>query len=65
MSLIKFTHPLTIYLPNDSEFVFRDGYSYMYDKVDDGIIVWNMDKSVSVRLSVEDVGKWCGDKNNC
>lgn len=62
MSLIKFTIPLTIYLPNDSEFIFRDGYSYEYDKVDGGIIVWNVDRSVSVRLSVDEVGKWCGEE---
>ena len=41
--LIKFKRPLTVYLDNDSEFIFRDGFSYEYNKVDDGIIVWNVD----------------------
>lgn len=57
--LIKFKRPLTVYLDNDSEFIFRDGFSYEYNKVDDGIIVWNVDKSVSVKMDMEDVEKWC------
>ena len=45
---------MSMYLPNDEEFTFRQGYSYECE-IDDKsgeIIVWNIDKSVEVRLSI-------------
>ena len=44
--LIKFTRPLTVY-QQSVEFTFRQGYSYECE-----IDVWNIDKSVEVRLSI-------------
>ena len=49
--LIKFTRPLTVY-QQSIEFTFRQGYSYECEIDDDEMVVWNIDKSVMVRLSV-------------
>ena len=51
--LIKFTRPLTVY-QQSIEFTFRQGYSYEceIDGESGEMVVWNIDKSVMVRLSV-------------
>ena len=49
--LIKFTRPLTVY-QSSVEFTFRQGYSYECEIDGDDMVVWNIDKSVEVRLSV-------------
>ena len=49
--LIKFTRPLTVY-QQSIEFTFRQGYSYECEIDGDEMVVWNIDKSVMVRLSV-------------
>ena len=49
--LIKFIRPLTVY-QQSIEFTFRQGYSYECEVDGDDIVVWNIDKSVEVRLSV-------------
>ena len=51
--LIKFTRPLTVY-QQSIEFTFRQGYSYECEIDDESgeMVVWNIDKSVEVRLSV-------------
>ena len=52
--LIKFTRPLTVY-QQSIEFTFRQGYSYECEIDGEDMIVWNIDKSVMVRLSVEEM----------
>ena len=52
--LIKFTRPLTVY-QSSIEFTFRQGYSYECEIDGDDMVVWNIDKSVMVRLSVEEM----------
>ena len=52
--LIKFTRPLTVY-QQSIEFTFRQGYSYECEIDGDDIVVWNIDKSVEVRFSVEEM----------
>ena len=52
--LIKFTRPLTVY-QQSIEFTFRKGYSYECEIDGDDMVVWNIDKSVMVRLSVEEL----------
>ena len=49
--LIKFIRPLTVY-QQSIEFTFRQGYSYECEIDGDDMVVWNIDKSVMVRLSV-------------
>lgn len=56
--LIKFIRPLTVYISPTSDFTFRDGYSYECQKVDDGLIIWNVDRSVEVKLGVDEMMEW-------
>ena len=55
--MIKMLKNFTIYLPNDQEFTFRRGYSYLSDEVDGKIVVLSVDRSVSMELDEEDM-KW-------
>ena len=55
--MIKMLKDFTIYLPNDTEFTFRMGYSYLSDKSDRKIVVMNNDRSVKIELDEEDM-KW-------
>ena len=49
--MIKFKKSLPIYINQlDTDFIFRQGYSYMCDKIDNGYRVWNIDKSVMVDI---------------
>ncbi len=49
--MIKFKQPMVVYINQlDRDFVFREGYSYMCDKIDNGYRVWNIDKSVMVDI---------------
>ena len=54
--LIKFTHPLTVY-QQSVEFTFRQGYSYECEIDGDDMVVWNIDKSVEVRLSIGEMDR--------
>lgn len=57
--MIKFKRDLPIYINQlDTDFIFRQGYSYMCDKIDDGYRVWNIDKSVMVDIVGVDVGEY-------
>lgn len=53
----------TLYLPNDTEFTFRMGYSYLCEEIEvDGIegkklIVYSVDRLISMELDEEDM-KW-------
>ena len=53
--MIKFKRDFTTYLPNDTEFTFRMGYSYMCDKIDGKIVVLSVDRSVRLELDEEDM----------
>lgn len=57
--MIKFKQPMVVYINQlDRDFVFRQGYSYMCDKIDDGYRIWNIDKSVVVEIIGVDVGEY-------
>ena len=57
--MIKFKQPYTIYINQlDLDFTFRQGYSYMCDKINDGYRVWNIDKSVMVDIVGVDVKEY-------
>lgn len=57
--MIKFKKSLPIYINQlDTDFIFRQGYSYMCDKINDGYRVWNIDKSVMVDIVGDEVGEY-------
>jgi hypothetical protein len=47
----------TLYLPNDTEFTFHRGYSYLSDKIDGKTYVMTVDKEIKMELDEEDM-KW-------
>ena len=55
--MIKMLKNFTIYLPNDTEFTFRRGYSYLSEEIDGKIVVLSVDRSVRLELDEEDM-KW-------
>ena len=55
--MIKMLKDFTLYLPNDSEFTFRLGYSYLSEEIDGKIVVLSVDRSVRLELYEEDM-KW-------
>ena len=55
--MIKMLRDFTIYLPNDEEFTFRRGYSYLSEEIDGKIVVLSVDRSVKMELDEEDM-KW-------
>ena len=55
--MIKMLKNFTIYLPDDTEFTFRMGYSYLSEEIDGKVIVMNNDRSVKIELDEEDM-KW-------
>ena len=49
--MIKFKKNYSLWLNElDDFFTFKEGYSYMCDKIDNGYRVWNIDKSVMVDI---------------
>ena len=57
--MIKFKKSLPIYINQlYTDFIFRQGYSYMCDKIDNGYRVWNIDKSVMVDIVGGDVEEY-------
>lgn len=57
--MIKFKQPMVVYINQlDRDFVFREGYSYMCDKIDNGYRVWNIDKSVMVDIIGDEVEEY-------
>ena len=49
--MVKFKRNLNIYINQlDTDFIFRQGYSYNSDKIKNGYKVWNVDKSVVVEI---------------
>ena len=55
--MVKMLKDFTLYLPNDTEFTFRRGYSYLSENIDDKIVVLSVDRSVRLELDEEDM-KW-------
>ena len=55
--MIKMLKDFTIYLPNDTEFTFRRGYSYLCDEIDGKTYVMTVDKKLKMELDEEDM-KW-------
>ena len=53
--MIKMLKNFTLYLPNDSEFTFRRGYSYLCEEIDGKLIVYSVDRSVRLELDEEDM----------
>ena len=53
--MIKMLKNFTIYLPNDTEFTFRRGYSYLSEEIDGKIVVLSVDRSVRLELDEEDM----------
>ena len=53
--MIKMLKNFTLYLPNDSEFTFRRGYSYLSEEIDGKLIVMNNDRGVRLELDEEDM----------
>jgi hypothetical protein len=57
--MIKFKKPMVVYINQlDTDFIFRQGYSYMCDKIDNGYRVWNIDKSVMVDIVGDEVEEY-------
>ena len=54
--MIKMLRDFTIYLPNDTEFTFRRGYSYLSEEIDGKTYVMTVDKELKMELD-EDM-KW-------
>ena len=55
--MIKMLRDFTIYLPNDTEFTFRRGYSYLSEEIDGKTYVMTVDKELKMELDEEDM-KW-------
>ena len=55
--MIKMLKNMSVYLPNDTEFTFRRGYSYLSEEIDGKIVVLSVDRSVRLELDEEDM-KW-------
>ena len=55
--MIKMLKNFTLYLPNDTEFTFRRGYSYLSEEIDGKICVMTIDKELKMELDEEDM-KW-------
>ena len=54
---MKMLKDFTLYLPNDSEFTFRRGYSYLGEEVDGKTYVMTVDRKLKMELDDEDM-KW-------
>ena len=55
--MIKMLRDFTLYLPNDTEFTFRRGYSYLSEEIDGKTYVMTVDKKLKMELDEEDM-KW-------
>ena len=55
--MIKMLRDFTLYLPNDSEFAFRRGYSYLSEEIDGKTYVMTVDRELKMELDAEDM-KW-------
>ena len=55
--MIRMLKDMSIYLPNDSEFTFRRGYSYLSEEIDGKTYVMTVDRELKMELDEEDM-KW-------
>ena len=55
--MIKMLRDFTLYLPNDEEFTFRRGYSYLSEEIDGKIVVLSVDRELKMELD-EEYMKW-------
>ena len=55
--MIKMLRDFTIYLPDNSEFTFRRGYSYLSEVIDGKTYVMTVDRELKMELDEEDM-KW-------
>ena len=55
--MIKMLKNFTLYLPNDQEFTFRRGYSYLSEEIDGKTYVMTFDREIKMELDEEDM-KW-------
>ena len=55
--MIKMLKNMSVYLPNDTEFTFRRGYSYLSEEIDGKTYVMTVDKELKMELDEEDM-KW-------
>ena len=55
--MIRMLKDMSIYLPNDSEFTFRRGYSYLSEEIDGKMFVYTVDRMIKMELDEEDM-KW-------
>ena len=57
MKWMKMLKDFTLYLPDNSEFTFRRGYSYLSEEIDGKMVVYTVDKMIKMELDDEDM-KW-------
>ena len=55
--MIRMLKDMSLYLPNDSEFTFRRGYSYLSEEIDGKTYVMTVDRKLKMELDEEDM-KW-------
>ena len=55
--MIRMLKDMSLYLPNDSEFTFRRGYSYLSEEIDGKTYVMTVDRELKMELDDEDM-KW-------
>ena len=53
--MIKMLKNFTLCLPNDQEFTFRRGYSYLSEEIDGKTYVMTVDKELKMELDEEDM----------
>lgn len=54
---MKMLKDFSLYLPDDSEFTFRRGYSYLSEEIDGKTYVMTVDRELKMELDEEDM-KW-------
>ena len=55
--MIRMLKDMSLYLPNDEEFTFRRGYSYLSEEIDGKTYVMTVDRKLKMELDEEDT-KW-------
>ena len=55
--MIRMLKDMSLYLPNDEEFTFRRGYSYLSEEIDGKTYVMTVDRKLKMELDDEDM-KW-------
>ena len=55
MKWMKMLKDFSLYLPDNSEFTFRRGYSYLSEEIDGKTYVMTVDKELKMELDEEDM----------